>query len=95
MKRLLATAGAVLLLSIHIFSAAYIDHEADHECCGDDCPVCVQLQQCIGNFQLAGSGVDAVAAPCVAAMVAAEPVVPVEAAPQNRSLVALKVQFNE
>ena len=55
-RRLLAAVGAAFLLGFQVVSAAYIVHEADHECCGADCPVCVQLQQCVANFQLTGSG---------------------------------------
>ena len=29
--------GLILVLSV---SAAFIAHEADHDCCGEECPVC-------------------------------------------------------
>ena len=94
-RRLLAAVGVSLLLGFQIFSAAYIAHEAEHECCGHGCPVCVQLQQYVAYFQLAGSGLEADAAVVSLPSVAAEQTVPAEVLPQSRSLVAQKVQFNE
>ena len=44
-RRLLAAVAAGLLLGFQVFSAAYIVHEADHDCRGEGCPVCVQLKQ--------------------------------------------------
>ena len=37
---------AVLLAFIMLFSAVYIDLEADHDCCGEDCMICAQLRAC-------------------------------------------------
>jgi len=54
-RRFLAAVGVALLLGLQAFSTAYLVHESDHQCCGDGCPVCLQLQQCVANFQLAGS----------------------------------------
>ena len=34
---LLACIGLVIALSVSVF---YIAHEAHHDCCGEDCPVC-------------------------------------------------------
>ncbi len=94
-QRLLAAVGVAFLLGFQIFSAAYIAHEADHECCGDGCPVCVQLQQCVANFQLIGSGLEADATSAPVPIITADQIVPVEVLPPPQSLVALKVQFNE
>ena len=34
---LLLCIGLILVLSV---SVAFIAHEADHDCCGEDCPIC-------------------------------------------------------
>ena len=34
---LLLCAGLILVLSV---STVFIAHEADHDCCGEDCPIC-------------------------------------------------------
>ena len=94
-RRLLAAVGGALLLGFQIFSAAYIAHEAEHECCGHGCPVCVQLQQCVANFQLTGPGLEADTAVVSLPILATERLVPIKVALPNRSLVAQKIQFNE
>ena len=94
-RRFLAAAGVGFLLGFQAFSTAYLIHEADHECCGEGCPTCVQLQQCVANFQLTGSGLEADTAVVSLPIIAADRILPVEVLPPNRSLVAQKVQFNE
>lgn len=94
-RRLLAAVGVAFLLGFQILSAAYIAHEADHDCSGEECPICVQLQQCIANFHLTGSGLEADTTAVPLPIIVADRIVPVEVLPQCRSLVAQKVQFNE
>ena len=94
-RRFLAAVGATVLLGFQLFSSAYIALEADHDCCGEGCPVCFQIQQCAENFQLTGSGLEADAAVVSLPCVTADQTVPAEVLPQSRSLVAQKVQFNE
>ena len=94
-RRLLAAVGVAFLLGCQIFSVAYIAHEADHDCEGEGCPVCVQLQQCVANFQLTGSGLEADTTTVSLPIVVADRIVPIEVLPQCRSLVTQKVQFNE
>src|SRR5574344_2474362 len=48
--------GAFLLLSV-LFSSLFVAVEADHDCAGQDCPVCLELQVCLGSFQLTGTPV--------------------------------------
>jgi len=94
-RRFLAAVGVALLLGFQAFSTAYVIHEADHDCHGEGCPICVQLQQCVANFQLTGSGLEADTTAVSLPIIAADRIVPVEVALPNRSLVAQKVQFNE
>lgn len=94
-RRILAAVGVALLLGFQILSTAYIIHEADHDCCGEGCPICVQLEQCVSNFQQTGSGLEADTTAVSLPTIVADRIVPVEVLPQCRSLVAQKVQFNE
>ena len=94
-RRLLAAVGVAILLGFQVFSAAYVAHEADHDCSGEGCPICIQLQQCVANFQLTGSGLEADAASVSLPVFAADRIIPVDVALPNRSLVAQKIQFNE
>ena len=94
-RRFLAAVGVAFLLGFQILSAAYIAHEADHDCEGEGCPVCVHLQQCVANFQLTGSGLEADTTAVSLPIIATDRIVLVEVALSNRSLVAQKIQFNE
>jgi len=94
-RRLLAAVGVALLLGFQVLSAVYVAHEADHDCSGEGCPTCVQLQQCVANFHLTGSGLEADTAVVPLPIVAADRIIPVDVALSNRSLVAQKIQFNE
>ena len=94
-RRLLAAVGVAILLGFQVFSAAYVAHEADHDCSGEGCPICIQLQQCVANFQLTGSGLEADTAFVSLPIIATDRIAPVEVALPNRSLVAQKIQFNE
>lgn len=44
--RTLAGIVSVLLLIALLFSAFYVVAEADHDCSGEDCPICDCIQQC-------------------------------------------------
>ena len=61
MTRLLAAVLAVVMLS----SAIYLAVEADHDCSGDDCAICHQINVCenlLKSIGLAGSAAATVAA---------------------------------
>ncbi len=42
----LASVLAMLVAFIMLFSVLYIAFEADHDCCGEGCSVCAQIQVC-------------------------------------------------
>lgn len=44
--RILAGAISTLLLVALLFSGFYIAFEADHDCTGEDCPICICIHQC-------------------------------------------------
>lgn len=43
-------------MSLIILSVGYVVKEANHDCTGEDCPVCVQIEQCLNNFRTLGTG---------------------------------------
>ena len=63
-KRINITAGimAVMMLIVVLFSSFYIAAHADHECTGEDCPICACIQQCENNIRGIGSGVATISA---------------------------------
>ncbi len=51
----------MMLLVIALFSAYFIAAEADHDCCGEDCPICSMVQQCERALRETGDGMAAAA----------------------------------
>ncbi len=94
-RRILSAVAAALFLGCQVFSAAYIIHEAGHECSGEGCPVCVQLEQCVSNFQQTGTGIEADTTTVPIPVFAADAAIPAEVQLPSLSLVSQKVQFNE
>ena len=54
---LLLCIGLILVLSV---SVAFIAHEADHDCCGEDCPICRTIAVNISLLRTLGLAVLAV-----------------------------------
>ena len=54
-RRVLSGLCAAFVLATLAFSSVFVATEADHDCGGQDCPVCQEIQTCIENFQLVGS----------------------------------------
>ena len=50
---------AAATASVMILSVAYIAAEANHDCAGEDCPVCVCIEQCLNNLRTLGTAVEA------------------------------------
>lgn len=55
-KRIAAGILGMLMLFIMLFSAFYIAAEADHDCTGEDCPICACIQQCENTLHQIGDG---------------------------------------
>ena len=49
---------AIVMISLIVLSVGYIVREANHDCTGEDCPVCVQIEQCLNNFRTLGTGME-------------------------------------
>ncbi len=45
-SRVFACIVAAMVLFVVLFSAFFIVSHADHDCTGEDCPVCACMQQC-------------------------------------------------
>lgn len=58
-KVLRITAGimGLMMLFIVLFSSFYIAAEADHDCCGEDCPICACIHQCENTLRCIGDGI--------------------------------------
>ncbi len=47
---------ALMMLLVLLCSVSAIAFEADHDCCGDDCPICECIEQCENVLRQVGSG---------------------------------------
>lgn len=39
-----------------LFASVYVAAEAEHDCIGEDCPICALVDQCEGILKSAGDG---------------------------------------
>ena len=55
-KKIVAIFLAVTVVFVMFYSALFIAAEADHDCVGENCPICYQISVCentLKNFSLA------------------------------------------
>ncbi len=55
-RRITAGIIGLLMLVTMLFSAFYIAAEINHDCSGEDCPVCACIQQCENTLRGVGNG---------------------------------------
>ena len=51
-KQILALLAAVLVTAVLLLSGLFIATHENHECIGDDCPVCAQMETCAAVIRL-------------------------------------------
>ncbi len=55
-KKAAAILMSIMILGVLLLSVAFLIHEADHDCTGEDCPVCAMMQQCENTLSRMGTG---------------------------------------
>ncbi len=95
-KGLRITVGimGLMMLVIVLFSAFYIAAEADHECCGEDCPICACIQQCENTLRGIGDGAAVKSASVAPAILISPAAAFVITAVSQDTLVSRKVRLN-
>lgn len=53
-NRLIAPALALMVVLVILFSVWFVIVEADHDCIGEDCPICYQINICETNLRSVG-----------------------------------------
>ena len=53
-NRLVALTVALTFIFVTLFSACFIAVEVDHDCAGDDCPICCQISICENALRTVG-----------------------------------------
>ena len=54
-RRVLSGLCAAFVLATIALSSVFVTVEADHDCSGHDCPICMEMQNYVANFRLLGS----------------------------------------
>ncbi len=67
--RMAALIMACIIVLFIFASVFFIAHEADHDCTGEDCPVCALIMQCENNLKQIGSGEAAVVTAVATALI--------------------------
>ncbi len=92
--RITAAITGLMMLVMVLFSAFYIAAESDHECCGEDCPICACIHQCENTLHGIGDGTavrSAAATPVILVLLAAAFAIP---AVSQDTLISGKVRLN-
>ena len=93
-KRVMAAVLAALILVVMLSSSLFIIEHADHDCTGEDCPICEQIYLCTQTLKTLSA---AVMATCVFFLLAALLQIrirQVEAACVSHTPVSLKVKLS-
>ena len=56
-NRIVAILLAVTVLFVMLFSVCYIAAEANHDCTGEDCPICCQISLCENTLKSLGNAI--------------------------------------
>ncbi len=60
---------AAMMLVVMLFSSFFIAAHADHDCTGEDCPICACIQQCENTLRGIGSGITALPAVIISVLI--------------------------
>jgi len=83
------------LLCVLAFAGLFVSFEADHDCRGSDCIVCLELQACLGTCQLVGTATPPAVDPCPPVVAAVDVPVPHACRAVVLTLHSLDVRFDE
>ena len=94
-RRVMAGFCAAFVLTTIAFSSIFISAEADHDCNGHDCPICLEMQNCVANLQLVGSATPTCNSPLPSTSFSAVEAVPCARCAPVTTLQSLDVRFDE
>ena len=64
MKKITAWIAMLAVVCVMLFSVVYISQHTNHDCTGNDCPVCAVLEQCESSIKNIGTAAILIAAIC-------------------------------
>ncbi|MBQ7372040.1 MAG: hypothetical protein IJW67_09220 [Blautia sp.] len=92
--RILTGIMGVMVLLVVLFSALFIELEADHDCTGDGCPICVCIQQCEKTLRQISNGSVILATALLFSAVIVLPVFSISSDILQNTLVSRKVRLD-
>ena len=93
-KRILAMVMAVVIFAVVLSSALFLAEEADHDCIGDGCQICLQLNLCRGVLKSLSLALLATVAALTVACILWGDFRPSQGSGGHVTLVALKVKLS-
>ena len=93
-KRILAMLMAVIVFALMLCSAFFLAEEANHDCVGDGCQVCLQMNVCRGILKSLSLVLHAAAAALAVACILCGSFWPREESTDHVTLVTLKVKLS-
>ena len=93
--RVVAILIAAAVLFVMLSSACYIAIEADHDCTGEDCPICYQISVCENTLKSLGQAVASVTLAIFIGVSAASLLSFVKRSAVHTTLVSLKVKLSD
>ena len=69
-KRMIAFAVAMAIIFVTLFSFIYGAEHVEHQCTGNDCPICATINQSMNTLKQLGLGVVFIAAAAITIFVA-------------------------
>ena len=94
-RRIMSGICAAFVVATIAFSSLFVSADADHDCCGHDCPVCQEMQAYVANFQLAGSATIPCDGPVAASLPSSVEAIPCAQRAPATTLQSLDVRFDE
>ena len=94
-KRIVAILLAVTVLFVMLYSALFIAAEADHDCVGESCPICYQINVCQNTLKSLSLAVCAVAFAAALPYTLCRDISVCTDAVQGYTLVSLKVKLTD
>ncbi len=85
--------GIIMLAGV-MLSSFYVVREMDHDCTGEDCPICEQIENCTVVLHNVGDGAAAAAQLCMIIAVVLVSVVVVLVRRSFTTPVSLKIRLN-
>lgn len=90
----LAVLLCALMSSVMLLSALYVISEANHDCCGDCCPICAHIDQCNAVLRSAGEGTAALSMAILLAVIVSELIIAADKNVFLPTLVTQKIRLN-